>query len=247
MSRYVYSSIVWSAVVLLAVGLGGFGDASFALPSSATDDDPGEAYFHRAAQHYLAEEIDAAREVVREGLEADPNHPKLNALRERLDDLPPQGDAENGDEADTESEAAPEAPPDDDADADPQADEEGAPDASETDNGTPDDANGEAEGAPEEAAPETEHPDDTQPDDAQPDADPPEVDDNSDSTVEPGDLHTEHGPRSDGPSDSELLDMPTLTPEQVNRLLRITQAYDRPLMHAFDQFGTPPPSDAPEW
>ncbi|MES3630680.1 MAG: hypothetical protein PPP56_11005, partial [Longimonas sp.] len=54
----------------------------------------GEAYFHRAAQHYLAEDLDAARETVAEGLQIAPDHPKLHALNEQLNAHPPDADSE---------------------------------------------------------------------------------------------------------------------------------------------------------
>jgi hypothetical protein len=44
-----------------------------------------DAYFHDAAQQYIAENAAAAREVVQEGLAAHPDDPRLQALKAKLD------------------------------------------------------------------------------------------------------------------------------------------------------------------
>lgn len=49
-----------------------------------SDVSAGERYFHRAAQQYVGENLSEAQRLVTEGLQADPGHPKLLALREKL-------------------------------------------------------------------------------------------------------------------------------------------------------------------
>jgi len=43
-----------------------------------------EAYFHEAAQHYIAEDVSAARGAVESGLERAPSDPRLLALQKKL-------------------------------------------------------------------------------------------------------------------------------------------------------------------
>lgn len=48
----------------------------------------GEPYFHEAAQFYVAKQKRQALRVIRDGLEAAPNHPKLLALKNKLENQP---------------------------------------------------------------------------------------------------------------------------------------------------------------
>ena len=82
-------------ILLIAAFLGmggavtGNGPVTYAQPAPN-----GEDYFHRAAQRYVANDIDAARTAVEEGLQAAPNHPKLLALQAKLEQ---QGNGESSD------------------------------------------------------------------------------------------------------------------------------------------------------
>lgn len=55
-----------------------------AAPTVAQDAPTGEVYFHEAAQHYLDEQTESALQTVNAGLRVAPDHPKLQALREKL-------------------------------------------------------------------------------------------------------------------------------------------------------------------
>jgi hypothetical protein len=59
---------------------GGLVPPGAAQPAPST----GEGYFHEAAQHYLGEDLAAARRLVDEGLRVAPENAKLLALREKL-------------------------------------------------------------------------------------------------------------------------------------------------------------------
>ena len=113
-----------------------------------------EDYFHEAAQLYLDEAYDQALQTVNEGLQVDPDHPKLNALREQLDDLEqqPNGGAPDPDgapedeDADEETDAEEgddeeEAPADEDASDPPEEDAEASDEAAPL----PDDLDGDAD------------------------------------------------------------------------------------------------------
>jgi hypothetical protein len=60
-------------ILLLAVGL---------LPARAQS--TADAYFHEAAQQYVADDVAAARRTVERGLEVAPSDPRLLALRKKL-------------------------------------------------------------------------------------------------------------------------------------------------------------------
>jgi hypothetical protein len=84
------------AVLLLLCG---------ATPALAQTDAPAaERYFHRAAQQYIGENLQAAKRLVAEGLDAHPNHPKLLALRKKLQQQS-ESNADDGSQQQGESNA----------------------------------------------------------------------------------------------------------------------------------------------
>lgn len=70
--------LLWIVAVggLLLVGLGG---------TPALGQSSAEAFFHEAAQRYVAGDTEAARRVVERGLERHPSDPRLRALRRTLE------------------------------------------------------------------------------------------------------------------------------------------------------------------
>lgn len=70
---------------LLLVALG----TTPAVAQSSTD-----TYFHEAAQHYINDDVSAARDVVEQGLEAAPSDPRLLALQKKLEQA---GQSDGGD------------------------------------------------------------------------------------------------------------------------------------------------------
>jgi len=52
----------------------------------ATAQQDADAYFHEAAQHYIAQNVPAARQAVEQGLEIAPADPRLLALRRKLNE-----------------------------------------------------------------------------------------------------------------------------------------------------------------
>jgi len=66
----------WTVGVMVLLLLGG------STPARAQS--RAEAYFHEAAQQYVADEVQAARRTVEQGLEVAPSDPRLLALRKKL-------------------------------------------------------------------------------------------------------------------------------------------------------------------
>jgi hypothetical protein len=100
----------------------------------------GEPYFHEAAQYYLAEKRSQALQAIEDGLQAAPGHPKLLALRRKIEDASsaqqepndqgPESDQQQGDsEQDSQSGTSGESSDDPSRQdgADPQTGEQGPP------------------------------------------------------------------------------------------------------------------------
>lgn len=66
-------------------------------PPAAVAQSEADAYFHRAAQRYVAEDYAAAQRAVERGLEVAPSDPRLQALRKKLR----QGGRSGGDTSDS--------------------------------------------------------------------------------------------------------------------------------------------------
>jgi len=62
----------------------------------------GEPYFHEAAQFYVAKQKRQALRVISDGLDVAPNHPKLLALKNKLENQPGARPDQNPGESDTE-------------------------------------------------------------------------------------------------------------------------------------------------
>jgi hypothetical protein len=62
----------------------------------------GEPYFHEAAQFYVAKQKRQALRVIQDGLEEAPNHPKLLALKNKLENQPGVRPEQNAGESETE-------------------------------------------------------------------------------------------------------------------------------------------------
>ncbi len=62
----------------------------------------GEPYFHEAAQFYVAKQKRQALRVISDGLEAAPNHPKLLALKNKLENQPGARPDQKPGESDTQ-------------------------------------------------------------------------------------------------------------------------------------------------
>jgi len=233
-------------VVLLS--LVGMGNPVAAQIQSGQASDEGTAYFHRAAQHYLAGDEEAARAATEAGLDVAPNHAKLQALRERLEALPPEpstsdqgAEGEGTDEG--ESDASSESPPGDTDPSDSENDaseEDASPPQSEeapadSDRDTPE-ANGTGAEEPEADAPEPHL------------SQPPETSASQDPGAGEGEQPTgaESLPSlSEPPSVSTQIE-PRLTREQAEQLLRLVEAQDQPLMRAMRSFGAEQTS-GPDW
>jgi hypothetical protein len=78
----------------------------------------GEPYFHEAAQFYVAKQKRQALRVISDGLDVAPNHPKLLALKNKLENQPGARPDQNPGESDTEG-------PESQEDAEPQEGENG--------------------------------------------------------------------------------------------------------------------------
>jgi len=68
--------VCWIGCVTVLLGMGS--------PRAAPAQSPADAYFHEAAQQYVADEVQAARQTVKQGLEVAPSNPRLLALRKKL-------------------------------------------------------------------------------------------------------------------------------------------------------------------
>lgn len=217
--------------------------ATAAQSTGAPDEvaDPGTSYFHRAAQHFLADDLEAARATVEDGLDAAPDHPKLQALREQIDALPPEpsasdqgtaGGGTDGDETDA-GESESDAPSDGGAPApnsSGEADQETSPPGETQDENDPSESEA---GAADPDAPAF----DTPP----PGADPSPTE----TSPEAHDAPSEAAPEptsSASPSASPPEERPTLTRAQAEQLLQLMEAQDQPLMHAMRSFEDATPS-----
>ncbi|MFO8100322.1 MAG: hypothetical protein R6T83_11970 [Salinibacter sp.] len=94
-----------AVLVVVLLLLGGLGDA---VAQSDAD-----AYFHEAAQAYVDNDLPTARRAVAQGLEAAPSDPRLQALRDKLQQSRPEegdpdraSDAERPPSSENESEAS---------------------------------------------------------------------------------------------------------------------------------------------
>ena len=67
------------------------------LAQSDTDDSPrsADAYFHDAAQQYIAENIAEARRLVEAGLDAHPSDARLTALQDKLERTQPRSSSDS--------------------------------------------------------------------------------------------------------------------------------------------------------
>jgi hypothetical protein len=81
------------AVVLLA-----------GIPYGASAQSTADAYFHKAAQQYVADDVEAAQRTVEQGLAVAPSDPRLLALRKKLRQGTGPNRPQNQDSTSTESE-----------------------------------------------------------------------------------------------------------------------------------------------
>lgn len=231
---------------LLALSLLG---SSPAAAQSDRSPDAGTAYFHRAAQHYLADDAEAALQAVEEGLRIAPDHPKLQALQAEIERQPPQPDpsetgqsgggagSEDGERADA-NQGGSQTPGDRQDDASdgetgdaPQTGESPASnpeegDASRSDNAPSDGDAGQA-GTPSTAS--------QQPGsngDPSSRATPPEA------AREPTEVR--NPPSASSPSVASPQPVTPLTQAQAEALLQLVEAQGQPLMRAMRSFGAPP-------
>lgn len=96
MTRITAFIVAFIAALLLLSG---------AVSARAQSDASAERYFHRAAQQYIAENVQEATRLVDEGLARHPNDPKLRALRKKLRQQQSESDANDGDQQQGESNA----------------------------------------------------------------------------------------------------------------------------------------------
>lgn len=64
--------------------LTGVGALLLFLGGAAFAQSPADVHFHEAAQHYIADDLSAARQAVKRGLEAAPSDPRLQSLQKKL-------------------------------------------------------------------------------------------------------------------------------------------------------------------
>ena len=69
---------------------------------TAAERQAGEPYFHEAAQFYVAKQKRQALRVIEDGLDVAPNHPKLLALKNRLENQPSARSDQNPGESETQ-------------------------------------------------------------------------------------------------------------------------------------------------
>lgn len=242
-------------VVLLT--LAGMGAPAAAQGQSAEASDEGTAYFHRAAQHYLAGDEEAARDATEAGLDVAPTHPKLQALREQLETLPPDPSADDqgaeGEGTDEgESDASPSSPPgnSDASNLESDTSEEDAspqqPDNAGGEQAPPGDASADTSGTPEASGTGAEEPesDAPEPDLPQPSEPPAPEDPNGGEGEQP--TEAEMSPSSSAPPSASSQLGPRLTREQAEQLLQLVEAHDQPLMRAMRSFGAEQAA-GPDW
>lgn len=63
----------------------GVGALLLAMGGTVLAQSSAEAHFHEAAQHYIAEDLSAARQAVERGLEVAPSDPRLLSLQKKLE------------------------------------------------------------------------------------------------------------------------------------------------------------------
>lgn len=251
--------VLWGLMLILAVAsLGRPVQAqSPSQTQSGSEANPGTAYFHRAAQHYLAGDVESARTVVEDGLQVAPDHPKLNALRTQIEALPPpprpsdEGAQGAGEGADDGEDGTGGSSPDssgDEAPGDEPSESEAPPDADSADSG-----DAEAEGrteSPSAASPPSEQApgNDGTPGtastppghggDPSPNANPPEAAD------EPPEV--QNAPASSSARSASNQPPRTLTYAEAEQLLQLVAQQEQPLMRAMQSFGRPSAA-GPDW
>ena len=251
LQRMIRRIFVTVATLLIAASLTPFAQAQ-------SESDAGAAHFHRAAQHYLAGDINAAREAVDKGLAVAPEHPKLNALRAQIDALPPTP-----------------RPSDDGAQgAGGQTGEDADQDASSGDEGT----DGSNPGAPDPGTDSSDSPDSeaqsggTESGAAEPGAEPGTSESGAESRREPvpgtaseppggtgapspsatapeADMslpEVQNPSASPAPRPASSQQIPTLTRVQAEQLLQLVAAQEQPLMQAMKSFGRASQT-GPDW
>lgn len=238
-------------------------------PASAQSAPPdsAQAYFHRAAQHYLADDADTALQVIAEGLRMAPNNAKLQALRTEIERQPPQSDpAETGVEGAGSGEgegtgagdpggtsAGSDAPQDAESDAEaepgaaPNPSGQGAPSPQQ---GEPaqDDAS-EAGTAPQEAPSAGREPGQAGAGGTASKPEGPHGDPTPRATAPeqgPSPPDVQNAPAEPPPGSGSLQSVPTLTPEQVEQLLQLVDAQREPRMPAIRVFGRAAAA-GPDW
>ncbi|MFO8233649.1 MAG: hypothetical protein R6U20_13450 [Longimonas sp.] len=230
-------------VSLVGIALGPASYAQSANGSSGDDADAGTTYFHRAAQHYLANDMAEARATVEAGLEVNPDHAKLQALREQIESLPPDpNEAEGGTEGNSSNEGdgeSGEAPGNEDPESESDAPDDPSADAPNEADTPPDDPPSDTDSGDADAG-------DAGAGSAEPSTPAPNPSDSSDASTS-----NEMPPHADGtpmdaqdlpessasPSESPLPES-SLTREQAEQLLQLVAAQDQPLMHAMQTFET---------
>lgn len=83
-------------MLLLPCGSAPTGSRGVAHAQARPGSAEAERVFHDAAQHFLADDVDAARQTVERGLADAPDHPKLLALRDVLDRPGPKAQPDSG-------------------------------------------------------------------------------------------------------------------------------------------------------
>jgi len=89
------ASLVWSALALFSPVW-----AQSVAAQTEAERQAGEPYFHEAAQHYVARQKQQALQTVESGLRVAPNHPKLLALKNKLENQPSANPDQNQGESD---------------------------------------------------------------------------------------------------------------------------------------------------
>jgi len=225
------------------------------LPAAAQSDrspDAGTAYFHRAAQHYLADDTEAALHAVEEGLRVAPDHPTLQALQAEIERQPPQPDpsetgqsgagagAEDGERADA-NQGGPQSPdgrPNDTSDGGTNGGTDGGQppgespspnsdegDSSRSDHAPSDGDTGQA-GTPSTAS---------QPPDSN--GDPSSRATAPEAAREPTEVR--NPPSASSPRSASPQPVTPLTQAEAEALLQLVEAQGQPLMRAMRSFGSP--------
>lgn len=87
-SRRVFRGFLVFSLIWVVLALSGPAQAQSVEAQTEAERQAGEPYFHEAAQHYVARQKQQALQAVESGLRVAPNHPKLLALKNKLENQP---------------------------------------------------------------------------------------------------------------------------------------------------------------